>query len=264
MRERHPHAAELLTLYDALLDVWEEAWRAASADPPGALPGWAAEHVVPRVVACTDRFGPAPLSTAVRQLDPVEPILAGWLAGESLEPVERYLARAALRGPLEAVPDWRAWPPQNPLRPAPALDARSDTGDTEARLCPYCGGQPQLSFRTNADDPLVSGRRYLGCARCGRHWAYSAGTCASCGETAGRTYFAEHHDGPVIGRRRSDAVFPHLRIEACERCSRYLIDVDLGVDGRAVPEVDELTALPLDLFAAERGFTKIAPNLMGF
>jgi hypothetical protein len=31
-----------------------------------------------------------------------------------------------------------------------------------------------------------------------------------------------------------------------------------------VPEVDELAALPLDLFAAERGLFKITPNLMGF
>jgi hypothetical protein len=31
-----------------------------------------------------------------------------------------------------------------------------------------------------------------------------------------------------------------------------------------VPEVDELTALPLDLFASEQGLSKITPNLMGF
>jgi hypothetical protein len=31
-----------------------------------------------------------------------------------------------------------------------------------------------------------------------------------------------------------------------------------------VAEVDELIALPLDLFAAEHGLTKITPNLMGF
>ena len=33
---------------------------------------------------------------------------------------------------------------------------------------------------------------------------------------------------------------------------------------RAVPEVDELVALPLDLYAGEHGLTKITPNLMGF
>ena len=30
-----------------------------------------------------------------------------------------------------------------------------------------------------------------------------------------------------------------------------------------MPVVDELVALPLDLYAQERGFTKIMPNLMG-
>jgi formate dehydrogenase maturation protein FdhE len=31
-----------------------------------------------------------------------------------------------------------------------------------------------------------------------------------------------------------------------------------------VPVVDELAAIPLDLAAAERGYAKIAANLMGF
>jgi hypothetical protein len=31
-----------------------------------------------------------------------------------------------------------------------------------------------------------------------------------------------------------------------------------------VPEVDELAALPLDLYAAGCGLSKITPNLMGF
>ena len=32
----------------------------------------------------------------------------------------------------------------------------------------------------------------------------------------------------------------------------------------AVPVVDEMAALPLDLYAVEQGFAKITPNLMGF
>jgi len=31
-----------------------------------------------------------------------------------------------------------------------------------------------------------------------------------------------------------------------------------------VPVVDELAAIPLDLYAREQGFSKITPNLMGF
>jgi formate dehydrogenase maturation protein FdhE len=59
------------------------------------------------------------------------------------------------------------------------------------------------------------------------------------------------------------AVFPHLRIEGCEHCDRYVLGVDLGRDPQAVPEVDELAAIPLALYAVERGFTKLTPNLMG-
>jgi len=266
LRERHPHAAQMLGLYLALVDVWEEAWRRARASrpEPHELAGWAAAHVLPAVVTATDRSGPRPLAEAVTGLNAtgaVEPLLTGWLAGAEPAPVERYLARAVLRGPLEALD-------------AAAACAR-DPAPRGGRNCPSCGGRPQLSFRANADDALVSGGRHLTCARCGGTWAYSSNTCASCGESTGarRTVFAEHRDGPVVGRGRgraseagapSDApLFPHLRIESCASCARYLIDVDLGLDAGAVPEVDELAALPLDLFATERGLEKITPNLMG-
>jgi len=59
-------------------------------------------------------------------------------------------------------------------------------------------------------------------------------------------------------------LFPHVRIEACETCRRYLLNIDVAADPQAVPLVDELSALPLDLYARDLGFTKITPNLMGF
>lgn len=254
--DRHGYAAQVLSLYLALLDAWEDAWRLARADPPAPrlLAGWAVEYALAPVVAATVRLGPLPLAEAVDDLyarGAVGPLLTAWLDGAQPPPVERYLARAVLRGPLEAVDP-------------PGLAGPAVPGSVS---CPRCGGRPQLSFRANADDRLVSGRRQLACDRCARSWAYSGSACASCGETTGarRTVFAEHHGGPVVGRGDGTAaLFPHLRIESCESCSRYLIDIDLGRDARAVPEVDELAAVPLDLYATERGLTKIAPNLMGF
>jgi FdhE protein len=283
LRDRHPHAGQVLALYLALIEVWEQAWHAAMAsfppraraNPGGAeieprgsaldrvqrgqaspseLAGWAAEQLAPRVVATTVQFGPEPLAVAVSELGAVEPLLAGWLAGAEQPPVERYLARAVLRGPLETLDA--------------AVACAADPAPRGGRHCPACGGRPQLSYRVGGGDALVSGRRYLLCARCGHGWAYTSSACAACGETTGarRTVFAEHRDGPVIGRGNgtSAVLFPQLRVEACQSCTRYLIDVDLGLDARAVPEVDELAALPLDLYAAERGMEKIAPNLMGF
>ncbi len=253
--ERYPFAGEMLALYLALLDVWDEAWVLARQDRPelGKLAVWATERVLPHVVAATETAGPQPLAAATRDLvaaGPLDDVLAAWLAGGDLGPVARYLARTSLHPVVVA------------------LDDDAGQAGTDDRHCPRCGGVAQLSFRTDGQDPLVSGRRYLGCARCGHGWSYSASACPSCGETAGgrRTVYAERRAGPVVGRDIGDpdVTFPHLRIESCASCQRYLIDVDLGRDPDAVPEVDELAAVPLDLYATERGLSKITPNLLGF
>ncbi len=270
LRAHHSFAEEVLTLYLALLDVWEEAGAAAREQEPEApaLAGWAGEHVLPGVVEATVEAGPELLADAIRKRmedGGAEAALVAWLSGsaDDLEPVERYLARASLRGPLE-------------MLEAGADACAQDPSPRGGRRCPSCGGLPQLSFRTDTGDQLVSGRRSLLCVRCGASWGYSSNTCASCGETGGarRTIYAERREWPVVGHGHATAprsrpgapmpMFPHLRIEGCSSCNRYLIDVDLGHDARAVPEVDELAALPLDLDAAERGLSKITPNLMGF
>ena len=52
-------------------------------------------------------------------------------------------------------------------------------------------------------------------------------------------------------------------MEACETCHRYVKSVDLTLDARAVPEVDELRSLSLDLWAIERGYVRLEPGLAG-
>jgi hypothetical protein len=246
LRERHPFAAQPLTVYIGLLEVWEQAAELARGErpPPGQLAPWTAERVLSQVVKATEAAGPEPLATGVRELFDAggfEEYLAGWLAGAQLPPVSQYLARACLYPPLAAL---------GADAGAACADDPSPRGD---RRCPCCGGPPQLSFRGDAQDPLVTGRRYLACARCAQSWSYSSSACPGCGETAGskRTVYAEQRDAPVVG-------------QGVVGCERYLIDVDLGRDTRAVPEVDELAALPLDLYATEHGLSKIIPNLMGF
>jgi formate dehydrogenase maturation protein FdhE len=65
---------------------------------------------------------------------------------------------------------------------------------------------------------------------------------------------------PIYGEAER---LPHLRIDACTSCARYLVTVDLRKDPGAVPIVDELAGLPLDLYAREQGQRKIVANLMG-
>lgn len=270
LHDRYPFAAEVLSLYLVLLDAWQVVADLATKHrpEPQRLATWAAEHAVPQVLSATDAAGPEALAKATWDLvdaGSVERHLAAWLTGAELTPVERFVARASLWAPLVA------------LGSDAAGACRDDPSPRDNQHCPRCGGPPQVSFRSQADDRLVSGSRFLACARCGQSWSYSASTCPACGETTGarRTVYAEPRGGPIVGRDEHDPqsddltgddapVFPHLRIDACASCQRYLIDVDLGRDTRAVPEVDEMAALPLDLYAADQGLSKITPNLMGF
>jgi len=163
--------------------------------------------------------------------------VARWLQGEPQPPVERYLARAATSPVLEAL--------------GPLAGAACSAG-ASAVLCPLCDGLPQVSYLSDAGEALVSGPRMLACCRCGASWIHQRMTCAACGEqsTSKLPIFADAER------------LPHLRADACETCRRYLITVDLRKDPEAVPAVDELVALPLDLYVQERGFAKIVPNLM--
>jgi FdhE protein len=257
LRERHPFVSEVLTLYLALLPVQEETWLAAREDAPAPeeVARWTVARVVPAVVDATVAAGPALLRDAVPARLPADDALDGWLAGAELDPVDRYLARASLAPVLEALGEQAA-----------AACAPVREGE-EGAYCPRCGGLPQLSCVADSGESLVSGRRNLLCARCGTSWDYTRSTCPACGEAdEGKLLvYTEHWHGPVSanGNGAEPAVFPHLRIAGCETCRRYLIEVDLAQDGRAVPEVDELVALPLDLYAADQGLTKVTPNLMG-
>ena len=260
LRGRQLFAAELLTLYLALLDVQEDAWDAVRSSPAPAaeLSEWTAERILPAVVQATVEAGPAELGEAAasRLADGgAEEAMVGWLAGVELDPVDHFLARACLSPVLEALGD--------------AAGAACVREDSAGALCPCCAGLPQVASLASTGDALVSGRRNLICARCASSWLTTRSACPACGESdeSQLVIYAEQWTGAVsTNGKESDerAVFPHLRIAGCTSCRRYLIEVDLARDGRAVPEVDELAALPLDLYAADQGLTKVTPNLMGF
>ena len=264
---RHAFAAELMTLYQALLAVQEDAWHAVreSSLPADELVAWTNAVVVPAVVEATEAAGPATLGAAARRRvgqGAAADVLDGWLAGARLEPVDHYLARASLGPVLEALGE----------RAGSVCAGDGEQGER----CPCCGGRPQLSCVASSGESLVSGPRNLLCARCGSTWSCSRSVCPACGERreARLSMYAERWAGPVSGNGNGNGngkddgddepVFPHLRIASCSTCDRYLIEVDMAGDPRAVPEVDELAALPLDLYAADQGLTKVTPNLMGF
>jgi FdhE protein len=115
--------------------------------------------------------------------------------------------------------------------------------------CPFCAEKPVAAVLRPEGD---GGKRYLLCGLCFTEWEYRRLLCPNCGE--------ENKDKlPVYTAEE----FPHIRVESCDTCRVYLKAIDLTKNGRAVPEVDELASVVLDLWAAEHGYTKLQPNLFG-
>jgi FdhE protein len=115
--------------------------------------------------------------------------------------------------------------------------------------CPFCGEKPVAAVLRPEGD---GGKRFLLCGLCFTEWEFRRLLCPNCGE--------EDKDKlPVYSAEE----FPHIRVESCDTCRVYLKSIDLTKDGHAVPEVDELASVSLDLWAAEHGYTKLQPNLFG-
>jgi FdhE protein len=120
------------------------------------------------------------------------------------------------------------------------------------RQCPFCGGNPQVSFLSNKETAAESGNRDLICGTCLTSWEFRRVVCANCGE-----------ERPAKLGYFHSPEFDHVRIEACDSCMHYIKGVDLTRLGHAVPLVDEIHAAALDLWARDHGYKKIELNLVG-
>jgi FdhE protein len=117
------------------------------------------------------------------------------------------------------------------------------------RVCPFCRSKPVVGVLRPEGD---GGKRSLVCSLCFTEWAYGRIRCPACGEETVEklaVYTAEQ--------------FPHVRLEACDTCRHYIKTVDLTKNGLAVPVVDELATIPLNLWAREHDYQKLQPNLLG-
>jgi formate dehydrogenase accessory protein FdhE len=116
-------------------------------------------------------------------------------------------------------------------------------------VCPRCSGKPQVGVLRPEGD---GSKRSLICSRCSTEWAYGRIVCPACGE--------ENVDKLAI---YTATQFNHVRVEGCDSCLQYIKTVDLTKNGLAIPVVDELATIPLNLWAHEHGYTKLQTNLLG-
>ena len=95
-------------------------------------------------------------------------------------------------------------------------------------------------------------KRFLLCSLCGTEWFFRRVLCPNCAEEN-----KEHL--PVFVAKE----FDYVRVDACDTCHTYIKSIDLSKNGNAVPVVDELATVSLNLWAQEHNYKKAQPNLFG-
>ena len=130
------------------------------------------------------------------------------------------------------------------------LASRGDVNATgESPTCPFCNARPVAGVLRGEGD---GGKRWLLCSLCSTEWQYRRVLCPGCGE--------ENKDKLPI---YTAAEFPAARVDACDTCHTYLKSIDLTKDGHAIPMVDEIATVALNIWAEEHDYVKLETNLLG-
>jgi formate dehydrogenase accessory protein FdhE len=147
-------------------------------------------------------------------------------------------------------PDWvLAWIFLQPYAEYLADHREPMSVDGTPSTCPLCGCNPIVGVLRSEGD---GAKKSLICMLCAYEWTFRRIYCPACGEE--REPQMAFYSAPEIA---------HVRVDVCDTCHTYLKCIDLTKTGLAVPVVDELATIPLDLWAREHGYGKLQINLLG-
>ena len=165
----------------------------------------------------------------------VRELLSRFLRGEETDPVVRMLFTALLQPILYLSADRVSFNQEGWLR----------------NTCPVCGSKPSVSFLMDTEE--WEGARFLRCSLCLTDWLYVRTKCVECGnsEDDKLNYFVS---GDIN----------HIELQTCFLCNRYIKIVDMRKDGLAVPDLEDVATVSLDLWAEGEGYVKVERNLLGF
>ena len=208
----------------------------------------------PRFLALIEQIAPAPLVQAAAGL--ARKGTAGWQHAiedfwqgdlETATAVGGMLQEGDAHG--RAGERLLAWIFLQPYAEYLANQREVMTVDGAPSTCPLCGGKPVVGVLRSEGD---GAKKSLICMLCAHEWGFRRVYCAGCGEE--REPQMAFYSAPEIA---------HVRVDVCDTCHSYLKSIDLTKTGLAVPVVDELATLPLDLWAREHGYEKLQINLLG-
>lgn len=235
LARQHPSAAPLLNFYAELArfqsPVFSGLKTKGATDPRALLC-----HFQDLVKLVLHRGTPVLANFAAQRLHTEEArlnlLLAAWEGQGALDPAGRFYARVLLQPFAEYLAS-RADPQSSGAEPA----------------CPFCHTRPVAGVLRGEGE---GGKRWLFCSLCSTEWQFRRVLCPGCGE--------ENRDKLPI---YTTAEFPATRVEACDTCRTYLKSIDLTKDGHAVPMVDEIATVALNIWAEEHGYVKLETNLLG-
>lgn len=130
------------------------------------------------------------------------------------------------------------------------LASRRDIASENADpVCPFCNARPVAAVLRGEGE---GAKRWLLCSLCGTEWQYRRVICPACGEE-------NKEKLPIYVANE----FDYIRVDACESCHTYIKSIDLTKNGHAIPVVDEIATVPLNIWAEEHGYWKLEPNVLG-
>src|SRR5215467_1397231 len=239
LAKTHSAAAELLGFYQSLVrlqkSVYEAVAAAADHDVSVLLPHF------PALIALIREKGSPALREAATTLDAASTeerlaLLAGFWQHEvessDLSPEDAFFANALLQPFAEYL-----------------AEKASSATEASPPICPFCGSKPQLAVLRPEGD---GAKRFLLCSLCGTEWMFRRLLCPNCAEE-------NKEKLPVFTAQE----FDYVRLDACDTCRTYIKSIDLSKNGKAVPVVDELATVSLNLWAEENNYQKAQPNLFG-
>ena len=193
-----------------------------------------------RLIRVVEEAGTEEIRRRARELgemgrEGVRELLSGFLRGEEIDPVVRMLFTALLQPILYLFADKISFSQESWLR----------------NTCPVCGSKPSVSFLMDTED--WEGARFLRCGLCLTDWLYIRTKCVECGnsEDDKLNYFVSQE-------------LPYIEVQTCSLCRRYIKIVDLRKDGLAVPDLEDIATVSLDLWAESEGYVKVERNILGF
>ncbi|HUE24680.1 MAG TPA: formate dehydrogenase accessory protein FdhE [Bryobacteraceae bacterium] len=236
----HPYAAEVLRFYGHVARFQKDLY--------AGLPGTGADlHLLlPKFPGFLDHIAavaPEPLAQCAGDLKNREPadllgaLTSFWGAASEFQPGPGRAAELLACIFLQPYAEYQA----DHGKPAPPREIFG--------RCPFCSARPVAGVLRPEGD---GAKRSLICSFCSTEWNIGRIVCPACAEETVEKLAVYTSDQ-----------FPHVRVEACDSCRYYIKTVDLSKNGHAVPVVDELTAIPLDLWAQQHEYVKLHANMLG-